>query len=117
MMCKCCIEENANHKATTPGRRDFLKAVASASAVVAVADLATPRAAYARGSYQSVKSLLASMGIQRIARLTPPGYQSKPAISNSAVKWVQVDLGQSRTIDQVKLMPVLDFSFESQRFP
>ena len=117
MMCKCCIEENANHKAMTPGRREFLTAVIAASALAAVADLARPRAAYARGSYQSVKSLLASMGIQRIARLTPLGYQSKPANSNSAVKWVQVDLGQSWKIDQVKLMPVLDFSFEAQRFP
>ncbi|MGC8625570.1 MAG: beta-L-arabinofuranosidase domain-containing protein, partial [Phycisphaerae bacterium] len=117
MMCKCCIEENANHKAMTLDRRDFLKAVVAASALAAVADLARPRAAYARGSYPSVNALLASMGIQRIARLTPLGYQSKPAADNSAVKWVQVDLGQSRKIDQIKLMPVLDFSFESQRFP
>ena len=115
-MCKHCVEQNSKFEMMAPDRREFLKAMVAASAL-AVADLVAPRAAHARGSYPDVNAVLASMEIQRIARLTPLGYQSKPAVDNSVVKWVQVDLGRSRKIDQVKLMPVLDFSFESQRFP
>lgn len=33
------------------------------------------------------------------------GYQSRPATSEDAVKWVQVDLAQPRTIDEVRLVP------------
>ncbi|MCL5945886.1 MAG: glycoside hydrolase family 127 protein [Planctomycetes bacterium] len=116
-MCRYCVERKVEHTIEFFGRRDFLKVLAAASAVAAVTDLRNPRVACARGTYPSVNALLASMGIQRIARLTPLGYQSKPAVSDKVVKWVQVDLGQSRKIDQVKLMPMLDFSFISQRFP
>ncbi|MGC9259198.1 MAG: beta-L-arabinofuranosidase domain-containing protein, partial [Phycisphaerae bacterium] len=115
-MCNYCVERNREPATLTLGRRDFLKAVAAASAMAAVVDLA-PRGAYAEGKYTSPQSALASMRIERIARLTPLGYQSKPADSDTTVKWVQVDLGQARNIDQIKLLPVLDFGFDAQHFP
>ena len=103
-------------------RRDFLKAVAAASAMVPIAigmvDLAAPRVAYGEGKYPSGRAALASMGIERIARFAPLGYQSKPANSNSATKWVQVDLGRSVMIDQIKLMPMLmNYSYAAAGFP
>ncbi|MGC9259029.1 MAG: discoidin domain-containing protein, partial [Phycisphaerae bacterium] len=118
MMCPYCGDRNVQHPQQAYGRRDFLKAMAAASAMAAVADLATPRVAYGEGKYPSGRSALASMDIARVARLAPLGYQSKPASSDAVVKWVQVDLGQSRTIEQVKLFPVLAyFSYDAQCFP
>ena len=115
-MCRYCVEGNQENAAAALGRRDFLKVVVAASALAAAADL-VPHEARADGKYPGVHPLVSSMKVQRIARLTPLGYQSKLAISNSAVKWVQVDLGQSRKMDQIKLMPVLDFGFDAQHFP
>ncbi|MHB1768416.1 MAG: beta-L-arabinofuranosidase domain-containing protein [Phycisphaerae bacterium] len=96
-------------------RRKFLETIAAAAAAAAADTFDGP--APGEGKYPSPQSAKASMKVQRIARLTPLGYQSKPASSDTTVKWVQVDLGQSRKIDQVKLMPVLDFGFDAQHFP
>ena len=115
-MCGYCVERNGENVIASLGRRDFLKAVVAASALAAVADLGLQEA-LADGKYSSRQALLASMKIERIARLTPLGYQSKPAATNAVVKWVQVDLGQARMLDKVKLMPVLDFGFDPQHFP
>lgn len=58
------------------------------------------------------------MNVERIARLAPLGYQSKPAKTNFEVKWVQVDLGQAQKINQIKLLPMLaNFSYDAQCFP
>ncbi len=116
-MCEFCTGPISIHQTMTSDRRDFLKALAAASAMAAIGDLGS-HAAYAEGKYPSRQGLLASMNIERIARLAPLGYQSRQAASNTEVKWVQVDLGQTRKIDFVKIMPVLaNFSYESQCFP
>lgn len=47
----------------------------------------------------------APMGVERIARFSPLGYQFKSAGPVDPVCWVQVDLGASRKIDTVKLLP------------
>lgn len=57
------------------------------------------------------------MGVERVARLTPVGYETPPAGTDDAVRWVQVDLGASRPIDAVKLLPMLDWGANAQSFP
>ena len=49
------------------------------------AELATPNGARAEGKYPSRQALLASMGIERIARFAPLGYQSKSVNSDAVV--------------------------------
>ena len=56
------------------------------------------------------------MGVERVARLTPVGYQSS-AKSDDETRWVQIDLGRSFRIDSVKLLPQLDWGAHSQGFP
>ena len=43
------------------------------------------------------------MGVERIARFTPLGYQSKIAEGNNQKKWLQVNLGGTQNVDSVKL--------------
>ena len=57
------------------------------------------------------------MGVERIARLVPLGYQAPQAETDDTVRWVQVDLGASREIDRVKLFPMTDGGLNSQGFP
>lgn len=57
------------------------------------------------------------MGVERIARFVPLGYQSPPADRDDAVRWVQVDLGAARKIDRVKLFPMVDWGANGQGFP
>ena len=57
------------------------------------------------------------MGVERIARLAPLGYQSAQAASDDAAEWVQVDLGAPHALDHVKLFPLIDFGLNSQNFP
>ena len=60
----------------------------------------------------------APMGVERIARFSPPGYVSKSTGKEGEVRWVQVDLGKSIKIDQVKLFPLLEgYSTASPGFP
>jgi hypothetical protein len=47
------------------------------------------------------------MGVERVARLYSPIYRSKLAKSDAEVRWVQIDLGRSYTIDAVKLLPAV----------
>jgi len=56
------------------------------------------------------------MGVERVARLVPTGYRST-AESDTQVRWVQVDLGESHKIDKVKLFPVANYAPRSQGFP
>ncbi len=117
-MCQYCVRTNNDFSwVPTLGRRHFLKAMAAAAALATVADYAYPQAAHARGAYPSVQAVLDSMDIERIARFTPLGYQSKLADSNTTAKWVQVDLGRSQKIDAVKLFPALLFGFAARYFP
>ena len=59
------------------------------------------------------------MGAERVARLFTPVYESKFAATNDTVRWVQIDLGQSKKIDAVKLFPrVLPWNYtQSEGFP
>jgi DUF1680 family protein len=46
----------------------------------------------------------ARMGVERVARYYLPAYASK-AGSNNEVRWVQIDLGQQKKIEGIKLLP------------
>ena len=60
----------------------------------------------------------APMGVERIARFSPPGYVSKSTGKEGEIRWVQVDFGKSVKIDQVKLFPFLEgYSTGSPGFP
>ncbi len=47
----------------------------------------------------------AGMGVDRVARFFTPAYESKPAKNDNEIRWVQVDLGEKKKIDGVKLLP------------
>ena len=56
-------------------------------------------------SYQE-RSWAAGVGVERVAKShTVPVYHSTPAETDQDIRWVQIDLGQSRTIDCIKLLP------------
>jgi hypothetical protein len=58
------------------------------------------------------------MGVERVARLFTAVYQSAVAADDAQTLWVQVDLGEERRLDAVKLLPmVVWWSGESQGFP
>ena len=58
------------------------------------------------------------MGVERVAPQFSPQYQSKPAKSDGESRWVQVNLGQVRKIDAVKLLPMtIPWSGDSEGFP
>ena len=65
----------------------------------------------------SARAVDGPMGVERIARLTPFGYQSPGAPNDNTMQWVQVDLGTDCKIDKVKLFPVTDWGAGSQNFP
>lgn len=61
--------------------------------------------AIAQVKYNAANELKeAKMGVERVARYYIPAYSSR-AGSNSEVRWVQIDLGQSKKIDGIKLLP------------
>ena len=45
------------------------------------------------------------MGVERVARLFTEVYKSKSAKTNDTIRWVQIDLGESKSFDAVKLYP------------
>jgi len=47
----------------------------------------------------------AEMGLERVARLFTEVYQSPKTKSNNETLWIQIDLGESKKIDAVKLYP------------
>src|ERR1035437_6577649 len=49
----------------------------------------------------------ASMGEERVARFATATYESKPAQKDDEIRWVQIDLGQRKKIDGIKLLPKL----------
>ncbi len=59
----------------------------------------------AQVKYDPVKELLeARMGVERVARYFLPAY-STMACSNNEIRWVQIDLGQEKKIEGIKLLP------------
>jgi uncharacterized protein len=46
----------------------------------------------------------AKMGVERVARFYLPAYASM-AYNNNETRWVQIDLGQTKRIDGIKLLP------------
>ena len=46
----------------------------------------------------------AGMGVERVARYYLPAYASMAA-NNNEIRWVQIDLGQVKKIDGIKLLP------------
>lgn len=47
----------------------------------------------------------AGMGVERVARFFTPAYESAPAKDDNEVRWVQIDLGSTKKIEGVKLLP------------
>ena len=75
-------------------------------------------AASAPGATLDESRQAAGMGVERVARLFTPVYESKRAKSDDETRWVQVDLGAERMIDAVKLLPmVVWWNCNSQGFP
>lgn len=48
----------------------------------------------------------AQMGVERVARYFLPAYSS-PAYGNNEAKWVQIDLGERKKVDGIKLLPAV----------
>ncbi len=61
----------------------------------------------------------AGMGVERVARFFTSVYQSKPAQKDEEIRWIQVDLGEKKKIDGVKLLPkVIPWGYvQSEGFP
>ena len=60
---------------------------------------------YAQVKYNNANEFCeAKMGVERVARYYLPAYASF-AKNNNEIKWVQIDLGQERQIDGIKLLP------------
>ena len=59
----------------------------------------------AQVKYNSANELReARMGVERVARYYLPAYSNR-AINNNETRWVQIDLGQLKKIDGIKLLP------------
>lgn len=65
----------------------------------------------------TVRAADGPMGVERVARVVPLGYQAPGAAKDDEVRWVQIDLGQTQPIDRVKLFPMTDWGTTSQGFP
>lgn len=61
----------------------------------------------------------AGMGEERLARFATAVYESKPAQKDDEIRWVQIDLGERKKIDGIKLLPklVLYGYVRSEGFP
>ena len=47
----------------------------------------------------------AGMGIERVARFFTPVYESKSAKTDNEIRWIQIDLGETKKVDCIKLLP------------
>ncbi len=47
----------------------------------------------------------ADMGVERVARLFTATYESKVAENDKEIRWIQLDLGEKKKIDGIKLLP------------
>ena len=61
----------------------------------------------------------AGMGVERVARFFTPAYESKLAKKDEEIRWIQVDLGEKKKINGVKLLPkVIPWGYvRSEGFP
>ncbi|MDP4292044.1 MAG: discoidin domain-containing protein, partial [Bacteroidota bacterium] len=61
----------------------------------------------------------AGMGVERVARFFTPAYDSKTAQGDDETRWVQIDLGERKKIDGIKLLPRMSpwGYVQSQGFP
>ena len=61
----------------------------------------------------------AGMGIERVARYFIPAYESKTAKKDDEIRWIQVDLGEKKKINGIKLLPkVVPWGYvRSEGFP
>ncbi|MDP3003231.1 MAG: glycoside hydrolase family 127 protein [Bacteroidales bacterium] len=61
----------------------------------------------------------AGMGVERVARFFTAAYESKLAQKDEEIRWVQLDLGEKKKIDGIKLLPrVNPWGYvKSQGFP
>ena len=59
------------------------------------------------------------MGIERVARYFIPAYESKQAKKDDEIRWIQVDLGDKKKINGIKLLPkVVPWGYvRSEGFP
>ena len=46
----------------------------------------------------------AGMGVERVARFFTAAYESKLAQKDEEIRWVQIDLGEKKKIDGIKLL-------------
>ncbi|RYX83297.1 hypothetical protein EON83_15660 [bacterium] len=69
------------------------------------------------GTIDTVRAADGPMGVERVARLTYPGYEVSGDGTDDALRWVQIDLGRSLPIDKVKLFPLVDWEPNAQGFP
>lgn len=61
----------------------------------------------------------AGMGVERVARFFTAAYESKLAQKDEEIRWVQIDLGDSKKITGIKLLPkVVPWGYvQSEGFP
>jgi DUF1680 family protein len=62
----------------------------------------------------------AGMGVERVAMFLTPAYESRLAQKEDEIRWVQLDLGEKKKIDGIKLLPrvVIPGSYvHSEGFP
>ena len=102
-------------------RRKFLNKALSTGVAVTAGQFLPSRAPTAQAAATPSPALKPGwegpLGVERVARLVPRGYEAPPADTDSVVRWVQVDLGTPQTIDTVKLLPVVDAPEHAPGFP
>jgi DUF1680 family protein len=61
----------------------------------------------------------AGLGVDRVARYFTPAYESKPVQKDGEIRWIQIDLGESKKITGIRLLPrVMPWGYvQSQGFP
>ena len=61
---------------------------------------------YSQITYNSINEQRdAGLGVERVARFFTPAYTSKIAQKDDEIRWVQIDLGERKKIDGIKLLP------------
>ena len=86
-------------------RRRFLQSSAFAGAGIAASPLLKPGAAAAETANEQVIPVPTGEWMTNTPASAYRAYRSKPAKTADATTWVQIDLGESRPIDSVKIYP------------